>query len=125
MLFPLSGFGVMRLARELASAAVAITASAIVGALIGVALNAVGDAMHPYAVVIACAAFGAVGGFVVLGRPPSQRLAVDLLLAVNVAAFVVLYGRAVPWAMSVGLLAGDAYYVMHALRAHRATVASR
>ena len=102
----------------------AITAYAIVGAVIGLALSAVGDAIHPYAVVIACAAFGGFGVFVALGRPRSQRLAVDLLLAVNVAAFVVLYARAVPWAVSVGLLAGDAYFVAHAVRAHRA-VASR
>jgi hypothetical protein len=102
-----------------------ITASALVGALIGLTLSVVGDAMHPYAVVIACAALGAVGAFVALGRLPSQRLAVDLLLAVNVAAFVVLYARAVPWAVSVGLLAGDAYYVRHAVRTHRAIAAPR
>ena len=99
-----------------------ITASAISGALIGLALCVVGDPMYPYAVVIACAALGAVGVFVVLGRPPSQRFAVDLLLAVNVAAFVMLYARAVPWAVSAGVLAGDAYFVA---RAHRATAASR
>jgi hypothetical protein len=104
---------------------VAITASAIAGALIGLALSAVGDGMHPYAVVIACAAFGAVGAFVVLGRPPTQRFAVDLLLAANVAAFVVPYARAVPWAVSAGLLAGDAYFVAHAVRTHRATAAPR
>jgi hypothetical protein len=104
---------------------VTITASAISGALIGLALCAMGDPMYPYAVVIACAALGAVGAFVVLGRPPSQRLTVDLLLAVNVAAFVMLYARAAPWAVSAGLLAGDAYFVAHAVRAHRATAASR
>jgi hypothetical protein len=104
---------------------VAITASAITGALIGLALSAVGDPLHPYAVVIACAALGAVGAFVMLGRPPSQRLAVDLLLAANVAAFVVLHARAVPWAVSAGLLAGDAYFVAHAVRTHRATAAPR
>jgi hypothetical protein len=83
----------MRLAGELASTAVAITVSAIVGALVGLVRSVVGHAIHPYAVVIACAAVGAVGVFVVLGRPPSQRPAVDLLLAVNVAAFVVLRRR--------------------------------
>lgn len=76
-----------------------ITVSAIVGALIGLALTAAGDALHPYAVVIACAALGAV------------------------AAFVVLNARAVPWAASVGLLAGDAWFVVHAVRTHRATTA--
>jgi hypothetical protein len=100
-----------------------ITVSAIVGALIGLALTAAGDALHPYAVVIACAALGAVAAFVVLGRPPSQRFAVDLLLAVNIAAFVVLNARAVPWAASVGLLAGDAWFVVHAVRTYRATAA--
>jgi hypothetical protein len=115
----------MRHAGQLASAGVAITASAIAGALIGMALSAVGDAIHPYAVVIACGALGGFGVFVVLGRPPSQRLAVDLLLAVNVAAFAVLYVRAVPWAVSVGLLAGDAYFVAHAVRTHRTIAASR
>jgi hypothetical protein len=104
---------------------VAITASAISGALIGLALCVVGDPMYPYAVMIACAALGAVGVFVVLGRPPSQRLAVDLFLAVNVAAFVMLYARAVAWGVSAGVLAGDAYFVAHAVRAHRATAASR
>jgi hypothetical protein len=104
---------------------VAITASAIVGALVGLVLSVVGHAIDPYAVVVASAAVGAVGGFVVLGRPSSQRLAVDLLLAVNVAAFVVLYAGAVPSAISVGLLAGNAYYVMHAVRAHRATARPR
>ncbi len=103
----------------------AITASAIVGALVGLALSVVGHAIDPYAVVVASAAVGAVGVFVVLGRPPSQRLAVDLLLAVNVAAFVVLYAGAVPWAISVGLLAGDAYYAAHAVRMHRATALRR
>ena len=57
----------------------------------------------------------------VLGRAPSQRLALDLLLAVNVATFVVLYAGAVPWAISVGLLADDAYYAAHAVRMHRTT----
>ena len=103
----------------------AITAAAIAGALIGLALSAVGDAIHPYAAVIACGALGALGVFLVLGRPPSQRLAVDLLLAVNVAAFVMLYARAVPWAVSVGLLAADASFVVHAVRRHRATTTPR
>jgi hypothetical protein len=104
---------------------VAITASAIAGALIGLALSMVGHAMHPDAVVIASAALGAVGAFVVLGRPPTQRLTVDLLLAMNIAAFVVLYARAIPWAMRAAVLAGNAYYVMHAVRAHRATATPR
>jgi hypothetical protein len=104
---------------------VAITVSAVVGALVGLVLSVVDHAIHPYAVVIACASLSAVGAFVVLGRPQSRRLAVDLLLAVNVAAFVVLYAGAVPWAVSVGLLAGDAYYVMHAVGIHRATSARR
>ncbi len=38
-----------RWASELASAGVAFTASAITGALIGLALRAVDDAIHPYA----------------------------------------------------------------------------
>jgi hypothetical protein len=88
-------------------------------------LSVVGHAIHPYAVVVACAAVGALGVFVVLGRPPPQRLAIDLLLAVNVAALVVLYAGAIPWAVSVGLLAGDAYYAAHALRVHRATAPRR
>ena len=46
-------------------------------------------------------------------------------MAVNVAAFVMLYARAVPWGVSAGVLAGDAYFVAHAVRAHRATAASR
>jgi hypothetical protein len=62
---------------------------------------------------------------VVLGRPPSQRLAVDLLLALNVAAFVALYASTVAWAISAGVLAGDAYYLTHAVRTHRATALRR
>ena len=49
----------------------------------------------------------------------------SMLLAVNVAAFVMLYARAVPWAVSVGLLAADAYFVVHAVRRHRATTTPR
>ena len=70
--------------------------------------------------VISCAALGEFGVFAALGRPRSQRLAGDLLLALNVAAFVVLYARAAPWGVSVGLLSSDAYFVAHAVRAHRA-----
>jgi hypothetical protein len=97
-----------------------ITVAALAAGLVGLVLSAVGGAAHPYALVIACAASGALAVFVAIGRPPSERLTVDLLLAVNGAVFVLLYARSLPWPAVVALFAADAFYTWHALRAHRA-----
>jgi hypothetical protein len=97
-----------------------ITVGALAAGLLGLVLSAVGGAAHPYAVVVAFAAFGALVAFAAIGRPPSERLTVELLLAVNGAVFVLLYARSLPWPAVVALFGADAFYAWRVLRAHRA-----